>query len=97
MLAQLTISPFHRLFKSRNSPTTGILLENGVHYIRHVYRSMWPTREAKPRFGTTLEPSAHDCETHLLLTVLPLLGFYRQREGNRRVLMTNKRQVHLNK
>ena len=33
----------HRLFASRNSPTTGIL-----HTIRHVY-SVWPAREAKPR------------------------------------------------
>ena len=52
---------FHRLFGSRNSPTTGIL-----HTVRHVYRSMWPAREAKPRFGAALECSAHDCETRLL-------------------------------
>ena len=32
---------FHRLFGSRNSPTTGIL-----HTVRHVYRSVWPAREA---------------------------------------------------
>ena len=51
---------FHRLFGSRNSPTTGIL-----HTVRHVYRSVWPAREAKPRFGTTLERSAHDYETRL--------------------------------
>ena len=36
------------------------------HTIRHVYRSVWPAREAKPRFGATLVRSAHDCETHLL-------------------------------
>ena len=48
---------FHRLFGSRNSRTTGIL-----HTIRHVYRSVWPVREAKPRFGTALERSAHDCQ-----------------------------------
>ena len=30
----------HRLFGSRNSPTTGIL-----HTIRHVYRSVWPTEK----------------------------------------------------
>ena len=35
---------FHRLFGSRNSPTTGIL-----HTVRHVCRSVWPAREAKPR------------------------------------------------
>ena len=45
----------HRLFGSKNGPTTGIL-----HTIRHVYRSMWPTREERPRFGAAL---AHDCET----------------------------------
>ena len=50
---------FHRLFGSRNSPTTGIL-----HTIRHVYRSVWPAREARPRFGAVLERSAHDCETY---------------------------------
>ena len=53
---------FHRLFGSRNSPTTGIL-----HTIRHVYRSVWPAREAEPHFGAALERSAHDCETRLLL------------------------------
>ena len=37
---------FHHLFGSRNSPTTGIL-----HTIRHVYRSVWRPKEAKPRFG----------------------------------------------
>ena len=36
------------------------------HTIRHVYRSMWPAREAKPRFGAVLVHSVHDCETHLL-------------------------------
>ena len=51
---------FHRLFKSRNSRTTGIL-----HTIRHVYKSVWPAREAKPRFGAALERSAQDCETRL--------------------------------
>ena len=43
---------FHRLFGSRNSRTTGIL-----HTTRHVYRSVWPAREAQPRFGAAL---AHD-------------------------------------
>ena len=37
---------FNRLFVSRNSPSTCILLT-----IRHVYRSVWPAREAKHRFG----------------------------------------------
>ena len=46
---------------SRNSPTTDIL-----HTVRHVYRSVWPAREAKPRFGAALVHSAHDCETRLL-------------------------------
>ena len=36
------------------------------HTVRHVYRSVWPTREAKPRFGATLVRSAHDYETRLL-------------------------------
>ena len=36
------------------------------HTIRYVYRSVWPAREAKPRFGATLVHSAHDCETGLL-------------------------------
>ena len=49
---------FHRLFGSRNSPTTGILQ-------RHVYRSVWPARGAKPRSGAALEGSAHDCDTGL--------------------------------
>ena len=42
-------------FGPRNSPPTGIL-----HAVRHVYRSVWPAREAKPRFGAMLERSAHD-------------------------------------
>ena len=33
------------------------------HTLRHVYMSVWPAREAKPRFGAVLERSAHDCET----------------------------------
>ena len=49
-----------RLFRSRNSPTTGIL-----HTIRHVYRNVWLAREVKPRFGAALERSAHDYETGL--------------------------------
>ena len=36
---------FHRLFGSRNSPTNHIR-----HTIRYVYRSVWSTGEAKPRF-----------------------------------------------
>ena len=31
--------------------------------LRHVYKSMWPTREAKPHFEATLVHSAHDCDT----------------------------------
>ena len=54
------LQDFHRLFGSRNSPTTDI-----CHTIRLVYRSVWPARKAKPRFGATLERSAHDCETCL--------------------------------
>ena len=50
------LQDFHRLFGSRNRRTTGIL-----HTICHVYRSVWPTREAKPRFGAALKRSAHDC------------------------------------
>ena len=49
------------LFGSRNSRTTGIL-----HTTRHVYKSVWSAREAKPRFGTALERSEHDRETRLL-------------------------------
>ena len=36
-----------------------------LHTIRHVYRSVWPAREAKPRFGAALVRSAHDCEARL--------------------------------
>ena len=54
---------FHRLFGSRNSPTTGIL-----HTVRHVYWSVWPAREAKPRFGCSLERSAHDSVWNSLIT-----------------------------
>ena len=52
---------FHRPFRFRNSRTTGIL-----HTIRHVYRSVWPAREDKPRFGAALKRSAYDYETGLL-------------------------------
>ena len=52
----------HRFFGSRNSPTISIL-----HIIRHVYRSVWPAREAEPRFGAALDRSAHDCKTRLLV------------------------------
>ena len=50
----------HCLFGSTNSPTTDFL-----HTVRHVYRSLWPIREAKPRSGATRERSAHDCETRI--------------------------------
>ena len=44
------------------------------HTIRHVCKSMWPTREAKPHFGVVLVGSVHDCETHLFLSCLMLLS-----------------------
>ena len=47
--SEILVDSFHHLFGSRNSPTTVIL-----HTIRHVYRSVWPAREAKPRFGAAL-------------------------------------------
>ena len=56
---------FHRLFGTRNSRTTGILL-----IIDHVYRSVWPAREAKPRFGAALVRSAHDCSLIVSLLVI---------------------------
>ena len=43
------LQDFHRPFGSRNSPTTGI-----PHTICHVYRSVWPAREAEPNSGATL-------------------------------------------
>ena len=52
----------------------------GIHFfhtIRYVYRSVWPTREAKPRFGAALVCSAHDCETCLLE------DFLRMKQQNR--------------
>ena len=61
------LQDFHRLFGSRKSPTNGIL-----HTIRHVYRSVWPAREAKPRFGAALERSAHDFETGLFTSKVVL-------------------------
>ena len=30
------------------------------HSLRYVYRSVWPVREAKPRFGAALVRSTHD-------------------------------------
>ena len=48
---------FHRLFESRNGPTTSIL-----HTIRHVYRSVTgPPEKVKPRFGAALVGCVHDC------------------------------------
>ena len=61
----LVLRNFYRLFGSNNSPTTGIL-----HTFRHVYRSVWPTREDKSRFGALLERSAHDYETRLYVFAL---------------------------
>ena len=34
-----------------------------LHTVHHVYRSVWPAREAKPRFDAALVCSAHDCES----------------------------------
>ena len=42
-------------------------------YYRHVCRSVWPAREAKPRFGAVLECSAHQHETCLFERRLPLI------------------------
>ena len=42
------------------------------HTMRHVYRSVWHAREAKPHFGATLIRSAHDCETRVQFTFLKL-------------------------
>ena len=56
---------FHRLFGSRNSPTTSIL-----HIIRHVYRSVWPAKEEKSRFATALGRSAH-CWIYFLNEIFP--------------------------
>lgn len=50
-----------KFFGSRKSQTTGIL-----HTLHHVYRSLWPTRGAKPHFATALDPSAHDWEVTYL-------------------------------
>ena len=57
------LQDFHHLFRSRNSPTTGIL-----HTICHVYRSVWPAGGAKPHSGATLKCSAHDWETYKQMT-----------------------------
>ena len=46
-----------------------------IHFFRticHVYRSMWPTGEAKPRFAAALVHSVHDCETGLLACAIKL-------------------------
>ena len=42
---------------------------NDIHFfhsICHVYRSVWPSSEAKPHFGAMLGHSVQNCETHLL-------------------------------
>ena len=44
----------HRLFGSRNRPTTSIL-----YTIRHVYRSVWPAREAKRQ-------RSYKCSAHII-------------------------------
>ena len=77
---------WHRLSVSRNSPTTGIL-----HTIRHVYRSMWPAREAKPRSGVTRERSTHDCETRLYLNCL---AFYHISLRVRGFMISDQNDAH---
>ena len=42
---------FHRPL----DPETVELLAFDLHTVRHVYRSVWPARETKPRFGAALE------------------------------------------
>ena len=41
-----------------------------LHTIRHVNRSVWLAREAKPRSGAALERSTHDYETPLLISII---------------------------
>ena len=61
---------FPHLFGSRNNRTTGML-----HTTRHVYRSVWLAREAKPRFGAAPVRSAHDCEIRLYYNAASLAEY----------------------
>ena len=56
-------------YSAANVPLPAFFSSADIHFfhtIRHVYKSVWPAREAKPRYGATLERSAHACETRLL-------------------------------
>ena len=55
------------------------------HTIRHVYRSMWPAREAKSHFGAELERSTHDCETGLYICPSPAMNII-----SKTVTLTNR-------
>ena len=57
-------------YSAANVPFPAFSFSTDIHFfhtVRHVYRSVWPAREAKPRFGAALARSAHDCETRLFL------------------------------
>ena len=52
-------------YSAANAPFPA-LFSTDIHFFhtpRHVYRSVWPARKAKPRFGAALDRSAHDCKT----------------------------------
>ena len=66
----LAYTKYNALYSAANVPLPSGFFPTYIyffHTICHVYRSMCPTREAKPRFGAAFEHSAHDCETRLLL------------------------------
>ena len=53
-------------YSAANVPLPAFIFSTDIHFfhtIRHVYRSVWPAREAKRRFGATLVRSAHEYET----------------------------------
>ena len=52
------------------------------HTLRHVYRSVWPVREAKPRFGVALVRSAHDYGARLLSILLTVSFVFRDTKAS---------------
>ena len=54
------------------------------HTVCHVYWSMCPGRQARPRFGATVVRSAHDCESGLLAFTVVRSVCLRSRDSKRK-------------
>ena len=57
-------------YSAENVPYPVLFCSTSIHFfhtLHHICGSVWPAKEANPRFGTLLVHSVHDCETGLII------------------------------